>query len=67
MAIEKTTPEQVWIRSLDGRMPFGKIIVAIANKHARQVWAMLACDVDYDPHACLQHPMHQQNQAVQAA
>jgi transposase len=73
VAVEKATPEQVWIRSLDGRMPFGKIIVTIANKHARQIWAMLARDVDYDPHACLQHPtgwpraMHQQNQAVQAA
>ena len=58
VATEKATPEQVWIRSLDGRMPFGKVIVAIANKHARQIWAMLAHDVDYDPHACLNHPMH---------
>lgn len=59
VAIEKATPEQRWIRTLDGRMPFGKVIVAIANKHARQVWAMLAHGVDYDPHACLNHPMHQ--------
>jgi transposase len=65
-AIEKATPEQLWIRGLDGRMPFGKIIVAIANKHARQIWTMLAHGVDYDPHAFLQHPMHQQRQAVQA-
>lgn len=64
---DKVTPEQLWIRTLDGRMPFGKVIVAIANKHARQIWAMLAHDVDYDPHACLNHPMHQQIQAVQAA
>jgi transposase len=55
---EKATPEQRWICSLAGRMPFGKIIVAIANKHARQLWAMLAHDVDYDPHACLRHPMN---------
>lgn len=67
VATEKATPEQLWIRTLDGRMPFGKVIVAIANKHARQIWAMLAHDVDYDPHACLNHPMHQQTQAVQAA
>ena len=40
-------------------MPFGKVIVAIANKHARQIWAMLARDVDYDPYACLNHPMFQ--------
>ena len=60
VAIEKATPEQRWIRSLDGRLPFGKVIVAIANKHARQIWAMLAHDVDYDSHACLNHPMHRQ-------
>lgn len=41
-------------------MPFGKILVGIANKHARQIWATLAYDVDYDPCACLNHPMHQQ-------
>ena len=64
VAIEKATPEQLWIRSLDGRMPFGKVLVAIANKHARQVWAMLAHEVDYDPNARLQHPMHQQNHAA---
>ena len=67
VATEKATPEQRWIRSLDGRMPYGKVIVAIANKHARQIWAMLAHGVDYDPCACLQHPMHQQTQTAQAA
>jgi len=67
VATEKATPEQLWIRALDGRMPFGKVIVAIANKHARQIWAMLAHDVDYDPHACLKHPMHQQTPTEQAA
>ena len=64
VATEKATPEQLWIRSLDARMPFGKVIVAIANKHARQIWAMLAREVDYDPHACLWHPMHQQGRAA---
>ena len=67
VATEKATPEQLWIRTLDGRMPFGKVIVAIANKHARQIWAMLARDADYDPHACLNHPMHQQNRPAHAA
>ena len=52
------------IRTLDRRLPFGKVIVAIANKHARQIWAMLARGVDYDPHACLQHPMHRQSHAA---
>ncbi len=60
IATEKASPEQLWIRSLDKRMPFGKVIVAIANKHARQLWAMLAYEADYDPHACLQHPLHRQ-------
>lgn len=67
VATEKATPEQLWIRTLDGRMPFGKVIVAIANKHARQIWAMLTHAVDYDPHARLNHPMHQQTHAVHAA
>ncbi|MDN5939948.1 MAG: IS110 family transposase [Salinisphaera sp.] len=48
---EQATPEQQWIQSLACRMPFGKVIVAIANKHARQIWAVLAHDVDYDPYA----------------
>jgi transposase len=67
VTLERATSEQLWIRSLDGRMPFGKVIVAIANKHARQIWAMLAHDVDYDPCACLNHPMHRQTHAAQAA
>lgn len=61
---DKATPEQLWIRSLACRMPFGKVITAIANKHARQIWAMLAHDVDYDPHAYLQHPMQQHRKAA---
>lgn len=58
VAIEQATPEQRWIRSIAVRLPFGKVLVAIANKHARQIWAMLAHEVDYDPHAGVQHPMH---------
>ena len=67
VAPENATPEQRWIRTLDGRMRFGKVLVAIANKHARQIWAMLAHDVDYDPHACLNHPMHQNSHTANAA
>ena len=51
----KATPEQRWIGQLAARMPFGKLLVAIANKHARQLWAILAHDVDYDPRAALVH------------
>lgn len=64
VATEKATPEQQWIRSLDTRLPFGKVLVAIANKHARQAWAMLAHEVDYDPCASLHHPMHRSIQAA---
>ena len=48
---EKATPEQIWIKLLAMRLPFGKLAVAIANKHARQLWAMLARDESYDAHA----------------
>jgi len=57
VSVEKATPEQLWIGQLAIRMPFGKVLVAIANKHARQLWAMLAHGVDYDPSASLRHPM----------
>jgi transposase len=56
---ERATPEQVWIRDLSQRLPFGKLLVAVANKHARQLWAMLARDEDYDAQAWLRHPMVQ--------
>ncbi|KQZ77880.1 transposase [Rhodanobacter sp. Root561] len=62
VATEKATPEQRWIRSLAARLSFGKVLVAIANKHARQLWVMLAHDVDYDPCASQRHPMHRPTQ-----
>jgi len=30
---------------------YHKTLVAIANKHARMIWAMLAKDEGYDPNA----------------
>ena len=59
VASERATAEQIWIRDLARRMPFGKVLVAIANKHARQLWAMLARDEDYEADAWLRHPMLQ--------
>ena len=35
------------------------MLVAIANKHARQLWAMLARQEEYDAEAWLRHPMVQ--------
>lgn len=58
VATGKATPEQLWIRSLAVRLPFGKVLVAIANKHARQLWVMLAHEVDYDPCASQRRPLH---------
>jgi transposase len=63
VALEKATPEQRWIRDLAARLPFGKVLVAVANKHARQAWVMLARDVDYDPHARLALPLARRKQA----
>lgn len=64
VSAEKSTPEQIWIRSLACRLPFGKVVVAIANKHARQMWAMLAYEVDYDPEAGRRHPLQSARQAA---
>ena len=59
VSVEKSTPEQIWIQQLACRMCFGKVLVAIANKHARQLWAMLAHVETYDADAWLKHPMVQ--------
>jgi transposase len=67
VAIEASTPEQLWIRHLASRMPFGKVLVAIANKHARQIWAMLAREETYDADAWTKHPMVQRPAGQQAA
>lgn len=64
---DKATPEQIWIKDLSARMPFGKVLVAVANKHARQLWAMLAHDEDYDSDAWLKHPMVQRPASQRAA
>ena len=58
---QTATAEQIWIKSLASRLPFGKVLVAIANKHARQLWAMLRRGEDYDSEAWLQHPMVQRS------
>src|SRR3546814_14676814 len=57
VATERATPEQLWICELARRLPFGKVLVATANKHARPLWALLALDEDTDPHTWLMHPM----------
>jgi hypothetical protein len=56
---DQASAEQIWIQGLSTRLPFGKVLVAIANKHARQMWAMLTRGEEYDPDAWLSHPMVQ--------
>src|SRR5215470_1769906 len=50
---------QRWIIELYARKGYHKTLIAIANKHARMLWAMLAKDQRYDAAACQRHPMHQ--------
>lgn len=64
---DKATPEQRWINDLATRMPFGKLLVSIANKHARQIWAMLTRNETYDAQAWINHPMVQRNASRKSA
>ena len=50
---------QRWIIELYARKGYYKTLIAIANKHARMLWAMLAKDQRYDAAAWQRHPMHQ--------
>ena len=50
---------QRWIIEFYGRRGYHKTLVAIANKHARIVWAILAKDERYDASAWQRHPMAQ--------
>ena len=61
---DRQLPEQRWIVSLSVRLPFGKVLAAVANKHARQIWAMLAYGVDYDPEAAGKNLVAQHNRCV---
>ena len=50
---------QRWIIALYGRKGYYKTLIAIANKHARILWAMLAKDENYDASAWQRHPLNQ--------
>jgi transposase len=49
--VDQLSHIQQWILKLYGRVGYHKTLVAIANKHARQVWAMLAKGEKYDQDA----------------
>ena len=44
-----------WIVALRGRVGYHKTLVAIANKHLRMIWAILAKGEAYDPNAWRRH------------
>ncbi|MGF6637433.1 hypothetical protein OKW39_004649 [Paraburkholderia sp. MM6662-R1] len=46
------------IRQVHERKSYHKTLIAIANKHARMLWAMLAKNDHYDADAWQRHPMH---------
>ena len=46
---EKLTRLQRWIVVLNGRIGYHNTLVAIANKHAWQLWAVLAKGESYNP------------------
>lgn len=48
---DKANRLQRWIVEVYGRVGYHKTLVAIANKNARTIWAMLAKDESYDPSA----------------
>jgi transposase len=47
----RRTRLQSWIVQLHARVGYHKTLVAIANKHARMIWAILAKGEAYDPDA----------------
>jgi transposase len=53
---EKATQLQRWIAALYARKGYHKTLIAIANKHARILWAMLARDQHFNPNAWQRHP-----------
>jgi len=51
---------QRWMITLYARKGYYKTLVAIANKHARMLWAMLAKEESYDATAWHRHPLYHQ-------
>jgi transposase len=54
-APDKRSQLEHWIVALRHRAGYHKSLVAIANKHARICWALLARGERYDPHAAPRH------------
>lgn len=54
-APEEATRLQRWMVALYARVGYHKTLIAIANKHARMLWAVLAKGEAYDPNAWQRH------------
>jgi hypothetical protein len=50
-APERASRLQQWIVQLHGRVGYQKTLIAIANKNARVIWALLAREETYNPEA----------------
>jgi transposase len=49
VAARHTDPTATWLKDLQARRNANIAAVALANKHARVVWALLAHDRPYNP------------------
>jgi transposase len=49
-AAKKSNPISRWIVALQARVGWQKTLVAVANKNARILWAMLTKGQTFDPH-----------------
>ena len=58
VAPDKATRLQRWILALYARKGYHKTLVAIANKHARIIWALMARGEDFDGNAWQRHPLN---------
>ncbi len=54
---DKRSRLEAWMIATHDRVGYHKTLVAIANKHARVLWAILAHGDRYDPNAWQRHPM----------
>ena len=61
---DKATHQQRWMAALYLRKGYHKTLVAIANKHARILWALLVRNQHFDPNAWQRHPRAAQSKAT---
>jgi transposase len=46
----RSDPKSLWAQALCEKKPWNKVAVALANKHARLIWAILAKDLNSNDH-----------------